>query len=252
MAQTALRVGQNMLGAIGLPLEAQTMSRSQHNVRHALRADARSIGGLSVLALLIVPIVIAFEWGFGNDFTNVFFISSAYESSSGIFAISRAMLAGFMVPFVLQLFGGLVASLGFGALEHTAVALRARVAERSESIGGIAYSRLKFFDQWWVSVALGTTAAVLLEQGRPDPAHATGQTTGIRHVVVVSALFMAVTTSLVSGLCAGLLELAGQFERLAPIVDDLVAVLTNPFAWIALFACIGAVRLASSWLRGSR
>jgi hypothetical protein len=214
-----------LVGLGGVP-----MSNPETSVFEALRSDLRVLSGLPLLALLAVPLVIAFEWGFGNDFTNVF-------------AISRAMLAGFVVPFLLQLAGGAVAARGFGALAATAAALRARIAERSESVAGIAYSRLRARDQWWVSVALGTTAAVLLEQGRPIPKHVAGDASDVRPVIVLSALYMAITTSLVSGLCAALLELGQEFDAIAPAIDRLVDVLTNPLAWISLFVGIGAVRL---------
>ena len=227
-----------LVGLGGVP-----MSNPETSVFEALRSDLRVLSGLPLLALLAVPLVIAFEWGFGNDFTNVFAISTAYESSTGIFAISRAMLAGFVVPFLLQLAGGAIAARGFGALAATAAALRARIAERSESVAGIAYSRLRARDQWWVSVALGTTAAVLLEQGRPIPKHVAGDASDVRPVIVLSALYMAITTSLVSGLCAALLELGQEFDAIAPAIDRLVDVLTNPLAWISLFVGIGAVRL---------
>jgi hypothetical protein len=219
------------------------MPRSDTGLLDAFRADVRSLSALRALALLAVPVLIAFEWGFGNDFANVFAISTAYESSSGIPAIARAMLAGFVVPFALQLIGGLVATLGFGALARSATSLRARIAVRSESIAGIAYSRLRLRDQWWVSVALGTTAAVLLEQGRPAPQHSASSSSVLQTVVLLSAAFMAVTTSLVAGLCASLLEISRQFETLAPVVDDLVGILTNPFAWVSVFVVVGAIRL---------
>ncbi len=223
------------------------MPHRHESVVGAFRSDVRLLKGLPVIALLAVPLVIAFEWGFGNDFANVFAISTAYESSTGVFAISRAMLAGFVVPFVFQLIGGVIAASGFGALSQTAAALRARIAERSEAVAGIAYSRLRARDQWWVSVALGTTAAVLLEQGQPAPKHATGGASSMRPVIVLSALLMAVTTSLVSGLTAVLLELGQEFEATAPVVDRLVGLLTNPLAWILLFVAIGAVRLLLNW-----
>lgn len=222
-------------------------SMSEPSVLDAFRSDVRGLSGLPAVALLTVPLVIAFEWGFGNDFTNVYAISTAYESSTGVFAIARAMLAGFVVPFTLQLVGGVVAALGFGALNSTASALRRRIATRSESVAGIAYSRLNARDQWWVSVALGTTAAVLLEQGQRPSIAGTEGARSMRPVIVVSALFMAVTTALVSGLCAALLELGQEIDAIAPAIDSLVAILTNPLAWIALFLAIGAGRLLLSW-----
>lgn len=228
------------------------MSEPEQAIFKAFRADVRLLSGLPLVALLAVPLVIAFEWGFGNDFTNVFAISTAYESSTGVFAVSRAMLAGFVVPFLLQLMGGAIAARGFGALSETATALRARIAKRSESVSKIAYSRLQARDQWWVSVALGTTAAVLLEQGQPMPEHSVDGTTNVRPVILVSALYMAVTTSLVSGFSAALLEVGQEFDAIAPVVDELVGVLTNPLAWISLFIAIGAARLLINWSKRPR
>ena len=42
---------------------------------------------------------------------------------------------------------------------------------------------------------------------------------------------------------ATLLELGQEFDAIAPAIDRLVDVLTNPLAWISLFVGIGAVRL---------
>lgn len=226
------------------------MSDTEQSIFDAFRSDVRSLSGLPASALLAVPLVITFEWGFGNDFTNVYAISTAYESSTGIFAISRAMLAGFVVPFSLQLIGGVIAALGFGALNNTASALRARIAQRSESVAGIAYSRLDARDQWWVSVALGTTAAVLLEQGQPTSISGTEGARQMWPVIVISALFMAVTTALVSGLCAALLELGQEVDAIAPAIDVLVGILTNPLAWITLFVAVGVTRLLLNWSKG--
>jgi len=228
------------------------MSEPKETIFDAFRSDIRLLSGLPLVALLAVPLVIAFEWGFGNDFTNVFAISTAYESSTGVFAVSRAMLAGFVVPFLLQLMGGAIAARGFGALSETATALRVRIAERSESVSKIAYSRLQVRDQWWVSVALGTTAAVLLEQGQQMPKHAVDGSSNVRPVILLSALYMAVTTSLVSGFSAALLELGQEFDAIAPAVDRLVGVLTNPLAWILLFLSIGAGRLLINWSKRPR
>lgn len=219
-------------------------------VFRALRADMRSISGWSVVALVAVPTVLFFEWGFGNDFTNVYVITSAYESGNGVFAISRAVVAGFFVPLVLQLAGGVIASIGFYALRHTMTTLRLRLRQRSTRLGELTYSSLSLVDKWWVSVALGTTAAVLLEQGSLSSPNSDESRRQMLPVVATSALFMALTTAVVAGICAVALEIASGSETLSPFANDLVDVLTNPLAWIVLFISIGLVRATSSWLRG--
>lgn len=251
MTQSALHFGSWEATATKETDGGSPVALAERTVPQALLADMRSISGWPLLALLTVPTVIFFEWGFGNDFTNVYLIASAYESGNGIFAVSRAIVAGFFVPLVLQLLGGIVASTGFSALRHTTTTLRRRLSRRSERLGDLTYSKLSFVDKWWVSVALGTTAAVLLEQGRPPPQHAVDSRGEMLPVIVISALFMALTTSVVAGICAAALELANAFETLTPFANNLVEVLTNPVAWIALFIFIGLIRAISSWLGGA-
>lgn len=224
---------------------------AERTIFRALRADMRSISGWRLIALLAVPTVLFFEWGFGNDFTNVYLIASAYESGNGLVAISRAIVVGFFVPLTLQLVGGAIASIGFSALRHTTTTLRLRVRQRSARLGDLTYSRLSLADKWWVSVALGTTAAVLLEQGKQPPQQTVDSRREMLPVIVTSALFMALTTAVVAGICAAALELADRFETLSPIANDLVEVLTNPLAWIVLFISIGMIRAIASAARST-
>lgn len=212
---------------------------SPDTLRTALRADLDAATVSRALTLVWLPILVVFEWGAGNDFVNVVTIASAYGASSGPPAVALAAGVGFIVPMVMQTMTGTVAAHGLPTLRTTTSHLHRRLVERRPRLAGASYRRLARPDRWVISVALGTTAAVLVEQ----------TTTGLvgvrahRRTILESAAYMAITTAAVSGLVATLLELARASESLAPIVDPVHAVVVNPLVWVALFLLIGIFRI---------
>ncbi|NNK91316.1 MAG: hypothetical protein HKO87_02685 [Acidimicrobiia bacterium] len=211
----------------------------RESLRSALRADLAAATLSRTFTLLWVPILVFFEWGAGNDFINVVSISSAYGASSGIEAVALAVTAGLVVPLVMQSLTGAVAAHGFPTLHGTATHLYHRLLKRRPDLSGISYRRLALVDRWVISVALGTTAAVLIEQ----------TTTGVvgvrshRRTILESASHMAITTAIVSGIVATLLELARTIESLEPVVEPVHDVLVNPLVWVTLFVGIGCFRI---------
>ncbi len=223
-----------------------TMNRLTAAVTHpsvgaALRADLAKATVSRAVVLVSVPILVFFEWGAGNDLVNIVSISSAYGSASGLRAVALAALVGFAVPMTMQTITGVVAAHGLPALHETGAHLHRRLLDRRPDLAGLSYLRLARADRWIVSVALGTTAAVLIEQ-------VTTHVTGVRRhrrTILESAAYMAITTALVSGTIAALLEVARLNDSLEPIVEPVVDVLVNPLVWIALFATVGLLRFAT-------
>ena len=208
-------------------------------LRAALRDDLDAATVSRTLTLVGVPVLVVFEWGAGNDLINVVAITGAYGAASGVVAVALAAAVGFVVPLVMQTLTGAAAAHGLPTLRNTTSHLHHRLVRRRPDLAGASYSRLARFDRWAISVALGTTAAVLIEQTT------TGRV-GVRahtRTILESATYMAATTAVVSGALAALLESARSYGSLAPIVDPIHAVVVNPFVWAALFVAIGAVRL---------
>lgn len=221
-----------------MPRSAPIATTPSGSLRDALRSDLTQASLSRTLTLVSIPMLVFFEWGAGNDFVNVVTISSAYGSSSGVTAVALAIAVGFAVPMVMQTLTGTVAAHGLPTLHGTATHLYRRLLNRRPDLSGISYRRLALPDRWVISVALGTTAAVLIEQTT------TGRG-GIRahsRTIVESASYMAITTAVVSGVVATLLELARTVESLEPIVDPVHDVLVEPLVWVGVFVAIGLFR----------
>ncbi len=215
-------------------------------LRDAFRRDVAGASALRVVLLLALPALVVFEWGTGNDFVNVVAISRTYESLSGVVAVLGAAAAGFTVPFLTQLLTGTVAALALPSLVATGRHLYRRAAAAHEQFADVSYHGLARTDRWILSVALGTSAAVLLEQ---STTHKSGFR-ALRPTVLESAFYMGGTTAIVSGIIATLLELGRLQPSIEPMVDPTVSVLANPFVWMAVFTLLGVYRFTSSRRRG--
>ncbi len=204
------------------------------SLRQAIAADARSADLFRGVALVVVLVLLFFEWGAGNETIQVTAMASTYDRNPDWFGVGLVFVVGFAVAFAIQIIAGTISSIGYGALSNITTVARNFLLRLRPDLEGTNWRTLGWGARFFLSFAVGASAVVLLQQT------ATGETGYLAHRRVV--LESAVLTSTGVGLVGALLTTAAQIGRMIPsvepAVDSFVGFASSPWPWFVLFTGI--------------
>lgn len=205
-------------------------------LRRAVVADARSADLVRSAALVVVLILLFFEWGAGNETIQVTAMATTYDRNPSWIGVGLVFGVGFVVAFAIQLIAGSISSVGYGALANITTVARNFLLRLRPDLEGTNWWTLGWGPRFFLSFAVGASAVVLLQQT------ASGRTGFMAHRRVV--LQSAVLTSTGVGAVGALLSAAAQIGRmipsLEPKVDAFVGFASSPWPWFVLFSGLAA------------
>ncbi len=211
-------------------------------LRKAIAADARSADLWRTIALVMVLVLLFFEWGAGNETVLVTAMASTYDASPNWGGVGLVFVVGFAVAGGIQLIAGFISSIGYGVLSNITTVARSFLLRMRPDLEGTNWWSLGWGQRFFVAFAIGASAVVLLQQT------ATGQTGWRAHhrVVFQSALLTASGAAAVGALLTGVAQIGRMFPATEPAVDAFIGFASSPWPWFALFTGIAVV----AWWRG--
>lgn len=189
-------------------------------MRDAVVADFRSSAWSSRLALIGVCAWLAYEWGPGNETVTSWALASLVERYDGAGAVLAAAVFAFGFTTVQQAASGLTALAGFSLLERTSEAswARLRTAE-SRLVGG--WSSMGLGTRSAIVFGLGTTAVALMQIMTTGTTGVRAHTRAVlSSAVLCGLLVMAIgtTAALLVEVGRSIDALAGPTERLVSLL----------------------------------
>jgi hypothetical protein len=205
------------------------------SVRAAIATDFRTSRAGHRIALAVVVVWLAYEWGIGNETVTPWLLARVIADTDGAAAIPVAAAVGFGFTTVQQLLAGLTALAGFSLFERTAQAAWERLTERFGRAPG-EWSTLGPAARTALVFGLGTTAVALVQ------ITTTGQVGVRRHrAVVVQAALLCGTVVGALGAAAGALATLGRgVPALEGVTNQVLRVLGNPLLWLGVLV-VGAL-----------
>ncbi len=203
----------------------------------AVIADFRAATVGQYFALVLMVVVLAFEWGPGNEVVIVSTIAGVMEANPGWEGIPLVALTGFALVGGLQLFTGTVGLVGFAMFERTARAAWIGLNRLRKGAETADWWKLKLSTRWALAFLIGASAVGLIQMVT------TGRTGWATHrrVIAQSALLAGLTTGAISATLAGAAFVARQYPATEGGAERLIAIASNPLTWIGLFAAIGVI-----------
>lgn len=210
-------------------------------LRKAIAADARAANVWRTIALVIVLVLLFFEWGAGNETILVTAMASTYDSNPNWLGVGLVFVAGFLVAGIIQLVAGFISSIGYGALSNITTVARNFLLRLRPDLKGTNWWSLGWGPRFFVAFAVGASAVVLLQQTT------TGETGWRAHwkVVLQSATLTAFGAGTVGALLTGVAQVGRMFPATEPAVDAFIGFASSPWPWFVLFTGIAVV----AWYR---
>lgn len=210
-------------------------------LRKAIAADARAADFWHTIALIIVLVLLFFEWGAGNETVLVTAMASTYDANPNWFGVGLVFVVGFAVAGAIQLVAGLISSIGYGALSNITTVARNFLLRLRPDLKGTNWWTLGWGPRFFVAFAVGASAVVLLQQTT------TGETGWRSHwkVVLQSALLTASGAGAVGALLTGVAQIGRRFPSTEPAVDAFIGFASSPWPWFVLFTGLAVV----AWFR---
>lgn len=210
-------------------------------LRRAIAADARAANLWRIVALIVVLVLLFFEWGAGNETILVTAMASTYDSSPNWAGVGLVFLVGFAVAGGIQIIAGLISSVGYGALSNITTVARTFLLRMRPDLEGTNWRTLGWGPRFLVAFAIGASAVVLLQQT------STGETGWRAHwrVVLQSATLTAFGAGVVGALLTGVAQVGRMFPATEPAVDAFIGFASSPWPWFVLFTGIAVV----AWYR---
>ena len=211
-------------------------------LRQAVAADARAANLWRTIALVVVLVLLFFEWGAGNETILVTAMASTYDSTPNWGGVGLVFVVGVAVAGAIQLIAGLISSVGYGVLSNITTVARNFLLRMRPDLAGTNWWSLGWGPRFFVAFAIGASAVVLLQQT------ATGDTGWRAHwkVVLQSATMTAVGAGTVGALLTGVAQIGRMFPATEPAVDAFIGFASSPWPWFALFTGLAVV----AWWRG--
>ena len=210
-------------------------------LRKAIAADARAADLWRTLALIIVLVLLFFEWGAGNETVLVTAMASTYDSTPNWAGVGLVFVVGFAVAGAIQIVAGLISSIGYGALSNITTVARNFLLRMRPDLEGTNWRTLGWGPRFFVAFAIGASAVVLLQQTATDE-------TGWRahwRVVLQSAALTAFGAGTVGALLTAVAQIGRLFPTTEPAVDAFIGFASSPVPWFVLFTGIAVV----AWYR---
>lgn len=206
---------------------------------------AASVGQYFALVLMVV--VLAFEWGPGNEVVIVSTIASVMEANPGWEGIPLVGLTGFALVGGIQFFTGTVGLVGFAMFERTAKAAWIGLNRLRNGAETADWWKLKLSTRWGLAFLIGASAVGLIQMVT------TGRTGRAAHhrVIAQSALLAGATTAAISSLLAAAAFIARQYPATEGGAERVISIASNPLTWIGLFATIGLIGAIRSRFGGA-
>jgi len=210
-------------------------------LRKAIVADAQAANLWRTIALVVVLVLLFFEWGAGNETVLVTAMASTYDANPNWFGVGLVFLVGFAVAGIIQLVAGLISSVGYGALANITTVARNFLLRIRPDLEGTNWWSLGWGPRFFVAFAIGASAVVLLQQTT------TGDTGWRAHwkVVLQSATLTAFGAGVVGALLTGVAQIGRLFPATEPAVDAFIGFASSPWPWFVLFTGIAVV----AWFR---
>lgn len=210
-------------------------------LRKAIVADARAADLWRTIALVVVLLLLFFEWGAGNETVMVTAMASTYDSSPNWLGVGLVFLVGFAVAGSIQLIAGFISSVGYGALSNITTVARNFLLRIRPDLKGTNWWTLGWGPRFFVAFAIGASAVVLLQQTT------TGETGWRAHwkVVVQSATLTAFGAGIVGAALTGIAQIGRMFPATESAVDSFIGFASSPIPWFILFTGIAVV----AWYR---
>ncbi len=210
-------------------------------LREAIAADARAANLWRAIALVVVLVLLFFEWGAGNETVLVTAMATTYDANPSWVGVGLVFVVGFAVAGAIQLVAGLISSVGYGALANITTVARNFLHRMRPDLKGTNWWSLSWGPRFFVAFAIGASAVVLLQQT------ATGETGWRAHwrVVLQSAVLTAFGAGVVGALLTGVAQIGRMFPATEPAVDAFIGFASSPIPWFVLFAGIAVV----AWIR---
>lgn len=215
----------------------------QHRLtlRQAIAADARNAGLWQLIALVVVLVLLFFEWGAGNETILVTAMASTYDASPNWGGVGLVFVVGFAVAGAIQLIAGFISSVGYGALSNITTVARNFLLRMRPDLEGTNWWSIGWGPRFFVAFAIGASAVVLLQQT------ATGETGPRAHwrVVLQSATLTAAGAGAVGALLTGVAQIGRMVPAIEPAVDAFIGFASSPIPWFVLFTGLAVV----AWYR---
>ena len=210
-------------------------------LRQAIAADARAANLWRTIALVVVLILLFFEWGAGNETILVTAMASTYDNSPNWLGVGLVFVVGFAVAFAIQIIAGSISSIGYGALSNITSVARNFLLRIRPDLEGTNWWSLGWGPRFFVAFGVGASAVVLLQQT------ATGATGWRAHwrVVRQSATLTAFGAGFVGSLLTGVAQIGRLFPATEPAVDAFIGFASSPWPWFVLFTGLAVI----AWYR---
>ena len=210
------------------------MTTDRLTLRQAVAADARSANLFRAVALVIVLILLFFEWGAGNETIQVTAMATTYDRNPDWIGVGLVFVVGFAVAFAIQIIAGSISSVGYGALANLTTVARNFLLRLRPDLEGTNWWTLGWGARFFLSFAVGASAVVLLQQT------ATGATGFLAHqrVVLQSAVLTSTGVGAVGAMLAGAAQIGRMVPAFEPGVDAFVGFASSPWPWFVLFTSI--------------
>lgn len=218
-----------------------TQPNERLTLRKAIAADARAADLWRTIALIIVLILLFFEWGAGNETVLVTAMATTYDSNPNWLGVGLVFVVGFVVAGLIQLVAGFISSIGYGALSNITTVARNFLLRIRPDLKGTNWWSLGWGARFFVAFAIGASAVVLLQQTT------TGDTGWRAHwrVVLQSATLTAFGAGVVGALLTGVAQIGRLFPTTEPAVDAFINFASSPWPWFVLFTGLAVV----AWYR---
>lgn len=210
------------------------MTAERLTLRRAVVADARAADLYRIIALVIVLVLLFFEWGAGNETIQVTAMATTYDNNPSWFGVGLVFVVGFAVAFAIQIIAGAISSVGYGALANITTVARNFLLRLRPDLEGTNWWTLGWGPRFFLAFAVGASAVVLLQQTTTG---ATGFAAH-RRVVLQSALLTSSGVGAVGAVLTAAAQLGRMIPALEPGVDAFVGFASSPVPWFVLFTGI--------------
>ena len=212
------------------------MNPERLTLRRAVVADAKAANLYRGVALVVVLILLFFEWGAGNETIQVTAMASTYDRNPNWAGVGLVFAVGFAVAFAIQIIAGSISSVGYGALANVTTVARNFLLRLRPDLEGTNWWTLRWGPRFFLSFAVGASAVVLLQQT------STGATGfgAHRRVVLQSALLTSSGVGVVGAVLTGAAQIGRQVPAIEPSVDAFIGFASSPWPWFTLFTGIAA------------
>ena len=222
-------------------LSSPSPTGDRMTLREAIKADARAADVPRTIALVVVLVLLFFEWGAGNETIQVTAMASTYDSNPNWAGVGLVAVVGFAVAFAIQIVAGPISSIGYGALSNITTVARNFLLRIRPDLEGTNWWTLGWAGRFFLAFAVGASAVVLVQQTT------TGETgwRAHRRAVLQSATLTAGGVAAVGALLTGVAQIGRMIPATEPAVDAFIGFASSPWPWFVLFTGIAVV----AWYR---